>query len=168
MSNDYFLDTVLPQTITDHVESFHKTYGQPILTVPQVPSAERCRLRLRLITEEYFELLEAFGVHMRGLKYRFFETFDSFPEFEVRLKDVADALGDMDFINEGTRLEMGIPRQEIAMAIHRSNQTKLDANGNPVKDEHGKIVKGPNYEPPLIGEILTAYGWDGREEVVVK
>lgn len=43
---------------------------------------------------------------------------------------------------------LGIPLDEIVTAIHRSNLTKLDADGKPIYREDGKVLKGPNYVTP--------------------
>lgn len=45
--------------------------------------------------------------------------------------------------------------------IHDSNMTKVSAVGDCAKDEHGKVLKGSNYQPPylddLAGDALAAY-----------
>lgn len=43
---------------------------------------------------------------------------------------------------------LGIPLNEIVTAIHRSNLTKLGADGKPIYNDYHKVVKGPNYLPP--------------------
>ena len=57
------------------------------------------------------------------------------------LVEVADALGDMLYILAGTIIE-------------RSNMSKLGEDGHPIFREDGKVLKGPNYFKPNIGEIL--------------
>jgi hypothetical protein len=41
-----------------------------------------------------------------------------------------------------------------------SNESKLDANGNPIYDSNGKFLKGPNYwkPEPKIKTLLEARG----------
>lgn len=38
--------------------------------------------------------------------------------------------------------------------VHQSNMSKLDDNGKPIRREDGKILKGPNYQPPDLRVIL--------------
>jgi len=46
-------------------------------------------------------------------------------------------------------LQNGIPLPMTLELVHESNMSKLDDDGNPVRDpETGKILKGPNYQPP--------------------
>jgi predicted HAD superfamily Cof-like phosphohydrolase len=54
----------------------------------------------------------------------------------------------------------GVPeplRQLILAEVHRSNMTKFDADGKPVVNEAGRVVKGPNFEEPDILGVLKAY-----------
>ncbi len=44
--------------------------------------------------------------------------------------------------------------EAVFKEIHRSNMSKLGADGKPIHREDGKILKGPNYEPPRIAEVL--------------
>ena len=38
--------------------------------------------------------------------------------------------------------------------VHRSNMSKLDDDGKPVKRTDGKILKGPNYTPPNLSPFI--------------
>ena len=40
----------------NQVAEFHKTFNAPILDTPQIPSKERCELRISLLQEELNEL----------------------------------------------------------------------------------------------------------------
>ena len=72
------------------------------------------------------------------------------------LVEVADALGDMLYILCGTIIEHGLQHkiEEVFNEIQRSNMSKLGENGKPIYREDGKVLKGPNYFKPNIGEIL--------------
>tara|TARA_R110002020_G_scaffold37072_6_gene111824 strand:+ start:900 stop:1223 length:324 start_codon:yes stop_codon:yes gene_type:complete len=72
------------------------------------------------------------------------------------LVEVADALGDMLYILCGTILEHGMQYkiEEVFEEIQRSNMSKLDVDGKPIYREDGKVLKGPNYFRPNIGQIL--------------
>ena len=93
-------------------------------------------LRLRLITEELSELEQAMG--------------------KEDIVEIADALGDILYVVYGTVIAFGLHEkmQEIFNEIHDSNMSKMGADGKPVTDGSGKVIKGPNYFKPQIREIL--------------
>ena len=70
------------------------------------------------------------------------------------LVGAADALGDLEYVVNGAAIGMGIPLPEVVEEIHRSNMTKLGADGKPIYRADGKILKGPDYEPPRIRDLL--------------
>jgi predicted HAD superfamily Cof-like phosphohydrolase len=43
---------------------------------------------------------------------------------------------------------------EVFEEIHRSNMSKLDADGKPVRREDGKVLKSDLYFPPDIAAVL--------------
>lgn len=75
--------------------------------------------------------------------------------------EIADAGADIEYVCNGMILAVrrmmvarAIPWQRVFDEVHRSNMTKLNDEGKPIKREDGKILKGPNYEPPRIAAIL--------------
>ena len=38
--------------------------------------------------------------------------------------------------------------------VHRSNLSKLDDNLRPIRREDGKVLKGPNYKPPVLSDLV--------------
>jgi predicted HAD superfamily Cof-like phosphohydrolase len=119
------------------VALFHKTFGMGVSKILKANlGADTNKLRFNLMDEENKEYLEAA------------ENDD--------LVEVADALGDMLYILCGTILEHGMQYkiEEVFNEIQRSNMSKLGANGKPIYREDGKVLKGPNYFPPNIKEIL--------------
>lgn len=49
----------------------------------------------------------------------------------------------------------GVDLDEILEEVHLSNMSKLDENGNPIfREGDNKVIKGPNYFVPNIGEVL--------------
>lgn len=74
------------------------------------------------------------------------------------LVEVADALGDMLYILCGTIIEHGLQHKIEAVfnEIQRSNMSKLDANGEPIYRQDGKVMKGPNYFKPNIKKTLES------------
>ena len=109
-----------------------------------LPLAERRKLRMKLLEEEYHE-------------YRYAERGND-------IVKIADALADMLYIIGGTALEYGIPLDKIFLEVHRSNMSKLDEYGNPAIREDGKIMKGPNYVKPDIAKIICDALYPEEEE----
>lgn len=72
--------------------------------------------------------------------------------------EIADALGDQLYILLGTIISHGLEDKIEAIfdEIHRSNMTKLDANGKPIYREDGKVKKSDLFEEPNIEKILTS------------
>lgn len=120
------------------VEEFHKLYNVPAPQVPGIPSPERIHLRMRLIMEELAEFSQA--------------------AIDGDLIEVADAIGDLLYVVFGTAVEFGINMGPVVDEIHRSNLTKLGADGKPVHREDGKVIKGPNYQPPAITYEMLKLG----------
>jgi predicted HAD superfamily Cof-like phosphohydrolase len=71
---------------------------------------------------------------------------------------VADALGDQLYILCGTMLRHGMQykMEEVFLEIQRSNMSKLDADGEPIYREDGKVMKSELYFRPNIKAILDA------------
>ncbi len=120
----------------NQVADFHRTFNAPILNEPQIPSSQRCELRVSLLQEELNELKEAI------------ENND--------IVEIADALGDQLYILCGTILRHGLQHKitEVFEEIQRSNMSKLDANGKPIYREDGKVLKSELYFKPDIAKIL--------------
>jgi predicted HAD superfamily Cof-like phosphohydrolase len=72
------------------------------------------------------------------------------------LVEIADALGDQLYILCGTILKHGLQYKiaEVFDEIQRSNMSKLDADGNPIYREDGKVLKSELYFKPNIKAIL--------------
>jgi predicted HAD superfamily Cof-like phosphohydrolase len=43
---------------------------------------------------------------------------------------------------------------EALNRVHESNMSKLDEYGKPVYREDGKVLKGPNYLPPTLEDLI--------------
>lgn len=142
-----------PKTSYDLVEEFHEAFGHPVAPEPVVPDDGRVMLRLELIREEFCELLEASGFKDAGAQIRAI-YLNPDEDYAPDLVGIADALGDLDVVVNGSALEHGIPLPAVTAEIHRSNMTKLGPNGKPIYREDGKILKGEDYEPPNLGPVL--------------
>lgn len=70
---------------------------------------------------------------------------------------LADLLADIVVYCFSESLKHGIYLPAILHTVMVSNFSKLGEDGQPIKDETGKFLKGPNYSPPepAIKELLT-------------
>lgn len=93
-------------------------------------------LRLALIEEEYTEFMEA-------LRW-------GDPVF------IAKEGADLVYVVVGTLISQGIPFNEVFAALQSSNMSKIGPDGELVKRDDGKILKGENYQAAedQIREIL--------------
>jgi len=119
------------------VKQFHDSFGHPVEIRPTMPDQKTAELRLELIAEELAELRDAF------------ERND--------LIEIADALGDLLYVVHGAALVCGIDLDAVVREIHRSNMSKLGADGKPIYRADGKVLKGPDYSPP---DLSRALGFD--------
>lgn len=136
MSETTTVTLSLRETI-DRVREFHDAFGIPNASGPTAElNAADLELRHRLMHEENEEYLEAAR--------------------NGDLVEVADALGDMLYILCGTILKHGLHDkiEEVFEEIQRSNMSKLDADGNPIYREDGKVLKSELYFRPDIRSIL--------------
>ena len=146
------------------VEEFHNTFKAPVLSNPQIPSKERCDLRISLISEELEEMKEAI------------EKGD--------VVEVADALADLMVVLCGSILEfgMGDKFEKLFEEVHRSNMSKAcnshqeaietllhykkkDGTEGTYKEEDGKwlvyrkednkVLKSVNYSPANLLDIIN-------------
>ena len=120
---------------SDMVREFHETYGLPVRSTPARPENWREEvLRFDLLREEFEEYRDAYTAG--------------------DLVELADALADLIYIAHGTALVYGIDLDAVLAEVHRSNMSKVGADGKPIFREDGKVLKGPNFEEPRIAEVL--------------
>lgn len=79
-------------------------------------------------------------------------------DFDVDIVEAADAMTDMNYINEGSGVAFGIDLDKCFAEVQRSNMSKLDENGKPLYRDDGKILKSSLYSPPDLRSVLAAQG----------
>lgn len=168
------------QTIQSMVKEFHDTFR--VDTSPTMELSVSLRdLRLRLIHEEFHELLVASGFYMALSDGEVLSPEEAFAEEDIVLTheegsiqdviEMADALGDLIYVVYGMSHAMGIDLDAVVTEIHRSNMSKTGIDGCPItngKDSGGRIVslqdptkpagkilKGDDYFPPDIAGVLA-------------
>ena len=113
---------------------FMKTFGQEVKDKPSFSTDKINQLRLDLIKEELSELTTAMG--------------------NKDLLEVADALTDILYVTYGAGHAFGIDLDKCFDEVQNSNMSKLDENGEPIYNESGKVMKGPNYFKPDLSKFV--------------
>lgn len=112
------------------------------------------RLQKRLISEEYYEVIEA----ANGCVDHEFTTWSK----GELLKELADLV----FVCYQMAAYLGMDLDEAMNRVFISNMSKLGEDGKPVRREDGKVLKGPGYRPPelldLVPSSLAAHSDDAR------
>ena len=114
---------------------FMKTFGQEIKNKPSFSSDKINKLRIDLIREELDELNQAMK--------------------NKDLLEVADALTDILYVTYGAGHAFGIDLDMCFDEVQNSNMSKLDENGEPIYNESGKVMKGPNYFKPDLSRFVS-------------
>jgi len=114
---------------------FMKTFGQEVKTKPSFSTEKINKLRIDLIKEELEELTEAMN--------------------NENLLEVADALTDILYVTYGAGHAFGIDLDKCFDEVQNSNMSKLDENGNPIYNDSGKVMKGPNYFKPDLSKFVN-------------
>ncbi|MBT8448876.1 MAG: nucleoside triphosphate pyrophosphohydrolase family protein [Gammaproteobacteria bacterium] len=115
-------------TLLDQAEQFRAAFS--VVNSPNGTLTQKC-----LIDEEWSEFHEAF--HLK--------------DKHEQLKELCDLV----YVcyqfaaNEGWDLDEAMDR------VHKSNMSKLDENGQPIYRQDGKVLKGPNYKPPNLTDLLN-------------
>ena len=114
---------------------FMKTFGQEVKNKPSFSTDKINKLRLDLIKEELSELTNAMN--------------------NKDLLEVADALTDILYVTYGAGHAFGIDLDKCFDEVQNSNMSKLDEDGKPIYNEHGKVMKGPNYFKPDLSKFVN-------------
>jgi len=147
----------------NQVAEFHKTFKAPILEKPEIPSEDRCNLRVELLREELDELKQAIE--------------------DKDIVEIADALCDLQYVLSGAVLEFGLGDKFVDLfnEVQRSNMSKAcdtmqdaiatllhykqkdgtegyykEVNGKWIVYRNGdnKVLKSIKYSPANINELL--------------
>ena len=118
----------------EKVKQFMQTFGQEVKTKASFSDEKTNQLRLDLISEELEELKNAM------------ESKD--------LLEVADALTDILYVTYGAGHAFGIDLDKCFDEVQNSNMSKLGADGKPIYNESGKVMKGPDYYKPDLSKFL--------------
>lgn len=128
----------------DTVLEFHSKFNHPI---DEPWTVKLLEFRLKLIREESGEVMEEFCNMLIDLERG---KNVSLQQKHNLLKELCD----LQYVLSGAAVALGLDIQVAFNRIHASNMSKLDDNGKPVYREDGKIIKGPNYRPPNLEDLV--------------
>ena len=118
----------------EKVGLFMKTFNQDVKVSSSLSTDKINALRISLINEELEELKQAIS--------------------EKNLIEVADALTDILYVTYGAGHAFGIDLDKCFDEVQNSNMSKLGKDGNPIFNEFGKVMKGPNYFKPDLSKFI--------------
>ena len=119
----------------ESVKKFMEIFGQEIKEKANFPNDKITKLRIDLIREELSELEEAID--------------------KKDIKEVADALTDILYVTYGAGHAFGVNLDKCFEEVQNSNMSKLGSDGKPIYNEHGKVMKGPDYFKPDLSKFVA-------------
>lgn len=126
------------------VAEFHDAFDdRPV----EAMTADLLRLRRALIAEEVRELFVEMDAAIAAL-----DAGESVPR-AVQANMFKEA-ADVQYVLSGMAVKFGWPMAEVFSRVHASNMSKLGADGRPVRRDDGKVLKGPNYHPPQLDDLV--------------
>lgn len=137
----------------DVVTDFHDAFGHP---VDVEMSQKDLEFRYKLLFEEFTELKEEVAAAMADIT--------SYGAVKKKTKErMLKEMADLQYVLSGMAATFGLPLQVAFVRVHKSNMSKLGPDGKPVFREDGKVLKGPNYAPPDMEDLVEGYEVPGYE-----
>lgn len=124
-------------TFQINAREFREAMGQPV----DILTPEAILLQKTLIREEWLELSEALQ--------EVFDHLDNKRAREAALKELADLV----YVCYQLSAAVGWKLDTALLRVHASNMSKL-VDGKPLKRLDGKVLKGPNYQPPTLIDLV--------------
>lgn len=146
------------------VDEFHRVFSQHTSSQPTAhegteSGSETLRTVVSVMTVLRSELRTESATDLRC--HRLALAIEELKELAQGMLDrdlvaVFDALLDVEYIQAGTALAYGMQHifDEGLERVHSSNMSKVGADGLPVIDEAGKVIKGPRYRPVRLADLL--------------
>jgi len=135
-------------TFAERVALMNSMYGLPVNSTPTIPENVQDRLKKFKATllGEVNEIDDIVKL-----------AAEDADKVDIAVA-IADLLGDVIVYCRSEASKYGIPLEQVLDIIMDSNESKLDADGNPIYDANGKFLKGPKYwrPEPKIRELLNA------------
>ena len=121
------MNSYIHTSLMDQAEEFRTAF--------QIQSGTNGREKDKaLIDEEWSEFHEAYHFHGE----------------EDQLKELADLV----YVCFQYAASQEWDLEEAMRRVHHSNMSKLGEDGKPIYREDGKVLKGPNYQPPNLTDLV--------------
>ena len=133
---------------TQQAIAFREAMEQPI----SASDPTIWQMQQRLIVEESHEFIaeSRLSIHMQANTQRAFSNAEWQRQHAATLKELAD----LAFVCFQYAAAMGWDLDEALNRIWASNMSKLGDDGQPFRRDDGKILKGPNYVPPDLADLV--------------
>ena len=118
---------VQKKSLSDQAQEFRDSYGIQ-------NSLDARTMQRDLIVEEFNEFMAEAG---RG-------------QYTDELKELADLV----YVCFQYAENMEWDLEEALDRVHESNMSKLGLDGKPIYRDDGKVMKGPNYKPPYLNDLI--------------
>jgi len=132
---------------TEDALAFRKAYRQDTpgcITQTGFVNERIWKLQLRLIEEEFCELVEASDDLLNE------------PTSPSLAADLLKECADLHFVLYQFCAAHGLDLDAASDRVFKSNMSKLDENGQPIFREDGKVLKGPLYQPPSLIDLVES------------
>ena len=122
------MNSYIHTSLMDQAEQFRSAY--------QMTTGSNTRsMQKSLIDEEWSEFHEAYH----------------FEDEEHQLKELADLV----YVCFQFAASQEWDLDEAMIRVHESNMSKLGLDGKPIRRSDGKVLKGPNYVPPNLTDLVN-------------
>ena len=138
----------MAMTPSEALRDFHTKFG---VAKAHPHDGKSVGLRLNLIAEEAKEVVAAGGF---CLDVDWQEQIQLFSEGHCEPAHLLKELADLVYVCYGAAEAFGWDLDEAFKRVHESNMSKLGADGKPIYREDGKVLKGPNYREPYLGDLV--------------
>lgn len=119
--------------IRDQVIQYHLAKSLPVGTHPKIPEEARIRLRAKLMSERFIELMRALFPDTYDLEAIETDLLRISKEEPLKpdLAVLVDSCADLDYAVEGTRVEFGVDGGPVAETVHEANMSgdRADVEG---------------------------------------
>ena len=119
----------------EQAKEFRSAFG-----VQNSPTLPTRAMQKNLIVEEFKEFIESdYKMAMMDISSR---------------ADCLKELADLVYVCAQYAENMDWDLEQALRRVHRSNMSKLGEDGKPIYRKDGKVLKGPQYQPPDLSDLV--------------
>jgi len=131
-------------------------------TILKMNSPTSLHCRNQSLSDQAIQFRTAYGIQngkdnrtmQQGLIAEEFQEFNEAvanEPYENELKELADLV----YVCFQYAENMEWDLEEALDRVHKSNMSKLGLDGKPIRRSDGKVLKGPNYQPPILNDLIN-------------